>query len=420
MKTYRLAAGCFYIFVFLKQFYLFPSGSIGPADIFLVLSGIMAFFGRMCQDKRKVLYREDFLWYAFLAFVLLINGAYYILHGNREFLLYSLYWLYCALALWTFRTLMSERFLSSVCAVCKLNLLLQAVILLSGRGRYFYETWGGARFMGTFNDPNQFAFFIFTMFLFLFLYYCNHREKRSFLFFFAVAAFLIYCSKSTGVFIGMAVFLLVLLWNWFWKTYRDSGKRIVWNVLLLMTAAGMVVLLYSLWPSPDFDIARTDYSLLSRVQQKIWKLSNGNLADLLYDRSAERLVLWPKYLLYGAGEGNFARFLPGEEFIKIITPGVFDVVHINEIHSSFFDVWFSYGFIPTLFLLCWIVKNVRAADRWQMAAILGILAESFTLMNCRQPFFWFILIYTSANRVMSTSTGNALCRRWEKPHSSCD
>ncbi|MFQ9208305.1 MAG: hypothetical protein ACLR3S_03475 [Clostridium fessum] len=48
--------------------------------------------------------------------------------------------------------------MAGLCWVCRLNLLFQVIVLISGRGRYFHETWGGARFMGTFNDPNQFAF----------------------------------------------------------------------------------------------------------------------------------------------------------------------------------------------------------------------------------------------------------------------
>lgn len=31
-------------------------------------------------------------------------------------------------------------------------------------------------------------------------------------------------------------------------------------------------------------------------------------------------------------------------------------------------------------------------DRAQRAAVLALLAESFTLMNCRQPFFWFVIV----------------------------
>ena len=87
----------------------------------------------------------------------------------------------------------------------------------------------------------------------------------------------------------------------------------------------------------DFEVSQTSYTLFSRIQQKLWKLANGNLYDLLYDRSAERLVLEPQYLLYGAGEGFFERFIPHDGFEQLLSPGVFDVFHVNEIHSSSFQ-----------------------------------------------------------------------------------
>lgn len=251
--------------------------------------------------------------------------------------------------------------------------------------------------MGTFNDPNQFAFFIFTMMLVLFMEYRRKavytiRTRTIFWGMFLLGVFLIAKAKSTGMFIGLLAFFAILVLQFFWDRCCHSKRRRLWwlggALFMLMLAGGM----YLIWPGADFSVSQTEYTLLSRVQEKIWKLSNGNLYDLLYDRSAERLVLTPQYLLYGAGEGYFERFIPYDGFEKLLSPGVFDVFHVNEIHSSLFDVWFSYGLIPTVFLVYWIIRNVLRCERTQRAAVLALLAESFTLMNCRQPFFWFIIV----------------------------
>lgn len=194
------------------------------------------------------------------------------------------------------------------------------------------------------------------------------------------------------MFVGLLAFFVILAWQFFWERCTHSKYKKLWwfggAAVVVMLALGV----YLIWPGADFDVSQTDYTLLSRIQQKIWKLANGNLYDLLYDRSAERLVLTPQYLFYGAGEGFFERFIPYDGFEKLLSPGVFDVFHVNEIHSSFFDVWFSYGLIPTTFLVYWIVKNVVRCEKAQRAAVLALLAESFTLMNCRQPFFWFVIV----------------------------
>ena len=51
----------------------------------------------------------------------------------------------------------------------KVNIGVQLLIYLTGRGRIFREYWGAVRYQGTFNDPNQLAFFLFMMILLLYL-----------------------------------------------------------------------------------------------------------------------------------------------------------------------------------------------------------------------------------------------------------
>ena len=374
----------------------FSSGSIGIADLFFTASGLLTLCA-VRKNSRKVSYQEDFPWLIFLIFAIIINGVYFIWTLNRSFPLHTLYWIYSAFLIWTFRILYSESFMNGLCWMCRINLIFQVLLLVSGRGRYFYETWGGSRFVGTVNDPNQFAFFIFIMMLVLFMEYWRKavytaKARIGFWGMFLVGVFLIVKAKSTGMSVGLLVFFAVLAWQFFWDKCCHSKQKKVWwfggAAFLVLLAVGV----YLISPGADFDVSQTDYTLLSRIQQKIWKLANGNIYDLLYDRSAERLVLEPQYLLCGAGEGFFERFIPYDGFQALLSPGVFDVFHVNEIHSSFFDVWFSYGLIPTTFLVYWIGRNVIRCDRAQRAAVLALLAESFTLMNCRQPFFWFISV----------------------------
>lgn len=401
-----MASWLFYIAVFLKQFYLLPSGSIGIADLFFTAACVMTFYGAW-KKRTKLFYREDIPWAIFLIFAAIINGIYYVRTANREFPLHTTYWIYSACLIWMFRTLYSEDFMRGLCWVCRINMVFQLLVLFSGHGRYFRESWGGARFMGTFNDPNQFAFFIFTVMLVLFMGYRRKaiytaKTRIGFWGMFLLGAFLIGKAKSTGMFVGLLVFFCVLIGQIFWDRCCHSRRKKLWwiggAVFVVLLAVGV----YRILPGADFEVSQTSYTLFSRIQQKLWKLANGNLYDLLYDRSAERLVLEPQYLLYGAGEGFFERFIPHDGFEQLLSPGVFDVFHVNEIHSSFFDVWFSYGIIPAAVLVYWIVRNVIRCDRAQRAAVLALLAESFMLMNCRQPFFWFLI-------VMAGMSGREMC-----------
>jgi hypothetical protein len=225
--------------------------------------------------------------------------------------------------------------------------------------------------------------------------YTVHSQKKSFWLFFAVYLFLLIHSKSTGMLLGTAVFCAV---NVIVATIVFCKNRnILWFGGLMLTIAVLLLLLglWMIWPAQDFDLSQTNYSIIARIQQKIWMFSKGNIADFLYDRKLERLVQYPKYLLYGAGEGAFERF-PLGDFINKISPDVFDVERAIEIHCSLLSVCFCYGVVAVFLLLVWLLKNCRYINCWQLAAILAIGVESFTLMNCRQPFFWFIFVFASA------------------------
>jgi hypothetical protein len=391
----KAAVWSFCLFTFLKQFYIFPSGSVGIGDIFLMLAAMLAACGILREKNGKWFYKEDIFWYLFMILVIVINGSYFIRTGNREFMKYTLYWIYCSAAIWLFRTLMSEAFLRNTCLVCKVNLLFQLALLLTGHGRLWHETWGASRFMGTFNDPNQFAFFVFTMILFLYLDYTIHPQRKSFWLFFAVYLYLLVNSKSTGMLLGTAVFCFAGVNVAVWKTCKKRNKTWIWGLLLATAVLAAAIGLYLIWPPKDFNLAETSYSMLNRIRYKIWQFSKGNVADFLYDRKLERIVQYPRYLLYGAGEGAFERF-PLGDFIAKISPDVFDVERAIEIHCSLLSVCFCYGVTAMILILAWLFVNGRYMNGWQLAAVLAIGAESFTLMNCRQPFFWFIFIFASA------------------------
>lgn len=139
--------GLFYIAIFTKQFYFLPSGSIGIADLFFALSGALAFIMARRSGKR-ICYQEDFPWAVFLIFAVVINGIYFIQTGKGSLPLHTLYWMYSAFLIWTFRTLYSDSFMRGLCWICRINLVFQTIVLISGRGRYFHESWGGFSFYG--------------------------------------------------------------------------------------------------------------------------------------------------------------------------------------------------------------------------------------------------------------------------------
>ncbi len=390
-----MALALFILFFVLKQFYLFPSGGLGAADVCLVLCCLVLLGEWLLKrraeensagDRVRLLdWEEDWPFYLFLICVVAVNGVYAWREKNTEFVRYTAYWLYNGMAIWCFRRLgQKEGFVRWVAAGAQVNILVQTGVWLSGHGRLFYEYWGGTRYMGTFNDPNQLAFFVFLMAVLLYL---SRGEKKKLAdgIFYILAIGIIGASKSTGVFLGVLAAAAALAARGTFRLYRSGriARRVWWiggAACILVLAAAIICL----WPPADFSIQEGNFTLVERIQEKIWKIAHGGLGGLLEDRGMEKLWLYPACLLTGAGEGGFARFPLAAQ--------------VNEIHSCLFSILFCYGIIPTGILIFWLFREFRFVRGWMWPVILGLLAESFLLVNYRQPMFWLVLVWGSLVR----------------------
>lgn len=375
----------FLLFIFLKQFYLFPSGGMEAADVCLFASFFMLLCDCMRRRPERLLQlKTESLFYVFLASVLMINAYYGIRLGRGEFFKYTCFWIFNACAIWSFCYLTEyggKAFLTGINRVVKVNIGVQLLIYLSGHGRIFREYWGAIRYQGTFNDPNQLAFFLFMMILLLYLYRCRFGD-RSFPVFYVLALPVLAASKSTGILLGVFVFTILAVLYGLYQIGCKKGVSVkVWILGICMGVLIFGLFLWWIWPAADFDVKTVDYNMLTRIQEKIWKVAHGGLLGLFLDRGMEKLVLYPQYLLYGAGEGGFDRFTLASQ--------------VNEIHCCLFSVMFCYGLIPTSCLLVWLGRKLRRIDAAMTCAVIGLLAESFFLVNYRQPMFWMILLYGS-------------------------
>ena len=365
----------------LKPCYLQASGHIGLADICL-MACFALLGGQKLLHRQPLRFSKDRLLYGFLGMVVLLNLVCSVKLRDPEYLKYSLFWIYNGCAIWTWRTMTcryGQAFLAGVNTAAKANIVVQLAVLASGRGRIYREYWGAVRYMGTFDDPNQMAFFLFMMLLLIYLYRCRYGD-RSFWIFFVLAVPVLAASKSTGIWLGVLLLLVFCLARQIGslkKSGRISRKQL--GIIGAGLALTLAIGLYWIWPPADFDIHAVDYNLLTRIQEKIWKIMNGGLYGLVMDRGEERLFLYPRYLLIGAGEGGFARF-------EAAGPA-------NELHSTWLSVWFCYGIVPMAALCVWLYRILKADTDRMWCAIGALLAESFFLINYRQPMFWMILLY---------------------------
>lgn len=384
----------------------------------------------------ELLYRQDAALYAFILLAAAVNAVYSSRSGSHEYTKYTVYWLYNGFAIWTLRKLKSAdpgrcyagkcsissakpelsrnigdsavtdehainekksksstvlqnirklSFDDKICCLLEIDIILQFIIMLSGRGRYFVEYWGAVRYMGSFNDPNQLAFFMFVSMLLIYSLKAENDRKLHLPIYvrFAVyvsAVIVIIKTKSTGIMLGAAAFAFLSWCRWIWEAMQSGriSKKLITAVVIICAVCAAALLIY-IWPPADFDVKNVEYNTLTRIQEKLWKLSQGGIGGFLIDRGGGKLAAFPQYMLFGAGEGGFDRFaVAGQE--------------INEIHCSIMSILFCYGIIPTLFMIKWTADSFKNKNGRQLCACLALIAESMTLINYRQPMFWFLLM----------------------------
>ena len=359
----------FLLFLATKPFYLFPSGGLQLSDLFFVASFVYYVLIVKKGDKIEI-DKTDNPLFLFVAFVFIVNTVYATYYGESAFVVSSLYYLYNLFIVIFFRIYAEyRRFFSSVASVCRFNIFLQLLIYVAGAGRYYTAN----RYMGTFNDPNQMAFFIYISLMTAYLIAkLNHKELH--VLYHAVAIGLIFWTSSTGMLLALTVFYGVwLLTKIFTLLRRVHNVRFI----LFWTAALMALLLLS--PKWDnFKESLSESPIIERVEQKLGRMEASDGPTNVQDRGIEKVILYPEKTLFGSGEGMHDRFDRA--------------VSDNEIHSTLFSILFYYGTVPTLLFLYWVGLNVRRLTIANLAVVLSLAVESITLLNQRQPLFWMLFV----------------------------
>ena len=379
----------FLIFVFMKQFYMFSSGGLQIGDLFFVLSFALYIHNTKNKIKFKI-ERIDAYLLIFVYLALIINLIYYTIYDKKEFIMSSFHYVYSFMIVILFRQLINEQqFIKKLVSVLKLNLIVQFLIYIIGLGRYFIEI----RYMGTFNDPNQFGFFIYiTMMLIVITSYILNKST-SFVYY-LIAWILIFESSSTGMLLGISIFtvLSVLLksvnkikeMSKFTKLKKYKSITIRPRTILIL---GLIILIYTIIIEPNSQVIKDnleDTLILNRVEEKINEFfynEDEEKVSLIEDRGIDKLLLYPEQMILGAGQGNFGRFSKTH--------------HSGEIHSTLPSILFCYGVIPTILVIIWLFNNIRNIPLHMNAIYISLLVESFTLLNQRQPFFWMLFVLGS-------------------------
>lgn len=369
----RLYHWLFLLFWLLKPFYLWESGTMQISDFVFVLSFVMWLFDRrgLISIKKPHIY--------FVLFVLgtfIINTIHSIINADIVFLISSIYYLYNTFMIISISEYKdNDNFLMGLLRVSYTNIFIQLVILILNQGRFFY---GSPRYMGTFNDPNQFAFSMFTSFLLIYvitLYNQSQgkKNKKSLVLVMLILVFyMIARSSSTGMLLGISSFIFFLI------VYTIFSKKTpVFTILKILLIIALIgILFYAVSGGLSLDNISSQTDIVRRLQYKANNVDTNGLQALIEERGIDKLYNYPVYNIIGAGDGLYGRFIDSA----------------FEVHSTLPGALFYYGIIPFILLITWMLSMLKGTNIAITPVYLALLVESLTLANQRQPVFWMLLV----------------------------
>lgn len=388
----KLAVYIFCLAVILKQFYLLPSGSFQLGDLFFML-----FFGICFVQKRIMLSKKDLFLVAFFFLAAIVNIISYVAasfevtkYADSSFTI-ILFYLYNFLIVFAFENTFDDKdSLELLCRAMKLALLIQIAVYVLGIGRWY----GGSRYKGTFNDPNQYGFFIMTAFFVIFNVGRVLKEKNT-LIWCALSVFLILLSSSTGMMLGLMSFVGFTFLMWIKVRVSKSIFIVICCVAIVLGVCLFVLLFYS---DNLISTSTIQNEAIRRLLEKINEFSGGFVKSFAADRNMMRVIKYPEMMLLGSGEGM------GKAWGIDFNEG-------GDIHSDFFSIVFSYGIIPSSFLFIWFFFCFKGISAKYVGVYLGLLAESFTLVNHRQPLFWCFIVMASFEVFQRDKQSNDVSRQ---------
>ena len=244
-----------------------------------------------------------------------------------------------------------------------------------GYGRWLDEY----RYMGTFNDPNQLAFFVMSRFFILFVIY-NHaktgdwKEKVGIFAAFSLTLFLVVQAASTGMLLGTAAFAVA------WLIYAFVKDKSIKKLFVLLGTFFFSIVVITVDEMKLFNFSFLEgTSLLERLTEKINKMGGkSGFEGYVIDRNLQAFFEKTYYIMWGAGEGAFDRFT--------------DVAKAAELHSTVLGLLFYYGIVPFIILMAWLKKNLKYAKSADWCVYLALFIEMLTLINHRQSSLWILFV----------------------------
>lgn len=353
------------LYVLTSIFYIFPSGNPQPADFLLLLG-----FALSLILVWQALPRDPALYLVvglFLGWITLVNSVWFMMTGEVQFLKKTSFYIYNAL-IFVFVASAGfydfEQMKKAIRWSCIAVLFFQVAYLE-------FATSVTKRAIGTFNNPNQMGYWALLVMTCLVL--ARERTRLGLLDVLALCAgmyaTMLTLSKSAVI---SALLLLAV------AVVGCGVRRHAGWLLGMLLAAGVVLQLSA------GNLAERIASLdpVSAVMRDLSAIDDEGGEDI-EKRGYQRLFLYPQYLIFGAGEGDFARFGTGGRSHS----GELD----REFHSSLGNILLSYGIVGLVLFLALLAVVFVGAPWTSILYLLPSMLYGIAHNGLRFSLFWVFL-----------------------------
>lgn len=346
-----------------SSIYVFPSGNPQPADLlFCVFAGFVLLFSKIRSSfftKRQRWFYTCMGLLCFWMIVASLGNAIYFSDSAIAFpALFYLYNSMVAVAALSFFSMNIERSRQLLDFAATLSVAVVFIFWVKDMGA------GVSRGTAAFNNPNQMAYFSLLMLGIIITVTPRHKLHRPK----AIGLILVLtaiCLSSVS-FTAIAALLLV---------YVGLLAKLSNSLLSMLLRGGgaAVILVAAIGVGYNTKIG---VDITSMIEGRMHHLQR-KVDDVGESRGYTRIVEYPQYLLFGAGERGRHRF---------------DSSHNQEIHSSIGTIIFSYGLPGTVLFLSILGLCAYRAAPYQLFLMAAPFAYSLTHQGLRATLFWLFLV----------------------------
>jgi hypothetical protein len=345
-----------------SMFYVWSSGLPQPGDfllLFFIAAALLWSWSRVPEEP---------LLYVMLGILLVwittINVIWFLVLGDYTFLRKTTFYYFNAVVVF-FVVVIGfhdyERLRRCVWWSCIIALVIQLVYTQALAG------WLSGRDTGTFNNPNQLAYW--ALLILACLAVVKGREPLGFIDISALLIALYFplvaASRAGTASVALIIVIIALTRRWHVSTASVGAAVVAIGLLTEATIggiAGRVSSIESISASASMLAHRIEYA------------ENQGLHSLM-KRGYDRLLAYPEYLVLGAGEGAFERTnASGKEF-----------------HSSMGTLLLSYGIVGLTLFAAMLLVVFRKAPLRNWLYMAPIVTFGMTHQGLRFSEFWIFL-----------------------------